>query len=411
MKKTRFANTLRFEKLFKRGANWRLRDQHWRKIANNWERAFTRLRHLGGSSHGNRVDIFNQGDDAFLAICEAIDNAKHLVCFEMYIFEPDRIGTMIRDSLCNAAKRGCQVILLYDHFGSAYLSSSFLAPLIQAGGRALAFNPIWPWRKIGPFHYRDHRKIIIVDNETAFCGGLNVSEDYAGKKLGRNRFRDTLLQIRGPAVSDLAQAFAGSLKETTGEKFALPPLAKAFSDGVFCQVLGSNTRRSLLAIQRSMEISLLRATKHCYFTTPYFLPYAPLKNELLHAAKRGIDIRIITAGLSDLPLMRQASQHIYGIFLEAGIRIYEMYSHTMHAKTATIDGLYSWVGSYNLDHWSARRNLELNVSVFDSTTAHTLEKQFNGDLSGCREVTMTGWKKRPWYMKVIQWCSYQLMRF
>lgn len=410
MKKPGIPTSARFKKIFSRDTFWELKDPRWRKIVANWERAFTRLLGLGGSSHGNHVAIYHEGDQAFLSMCEAIDRATKSVWLEMYIFEPDSVGLLVRDSLIRAAKRGCEVILLYDHFGSAHLSLAFLQPVIAAGGRALAFNPIWPWRKRGPLLFRDHRKVVIIDNRVGFCGGFNISRDYAGKTLGNARFRDTLLKIEGPAVGDLASAFVGSLKETTGEKKSVDQISAPFSNGVFCQVLGSNTRANLHSIQRSMEVTLHRAARHCYFTTPYFLPYASLKKELIRAARRGVDIRVITAGLSDIPLMRKASQHVYGSFLESGIKIYEMFGQNLHAKTAVIDGLYSWVGSYNLDHWSARRNLELNVSVFDTAIATDMENQFFVDLESCQEVTMDSWNKRSYFKRFLQWISYQIMR-
>lgn len=399
-----------FKKIFKRDIFLHLKDPRWRKIIANWERASTRLLALGGSSHGNHVVTYNEGDAAFAAICAAIDAAHSSVWFETYIFEPDRVGTHVRDCLVRAARRGCEVILLYDHFGSVHLSNYFLQPILDAGGRALAFNPIWPWRRKGPLLFRDHRKIVVVDNTIGYCGGFNISEDYAGKNLGNGRFRDSLLKLEGPVVHDLAAAFFGSLKETTGEKKEVAASRAPFSDGVFCQVLGSNTRKSLHSIQHSMRVTLHRSSRRCYFTTPYFLPYASLNKELILAAERGVDIRIITAGLSDVPLARSASQHVYGKFLKAGIKIYEMFGQTMHAKTAVIDGLYSWVGSYNLDHWSARRNLELNVSVFDTKTAADLELQFNQDLLSCREVTINHWNQRSYFRQLINWLSYQFMR-
>jgi cardiolipin synthase len=130
----------------------------------------------------------------------------------------------------------------------------------------------------------------------------------------------------------------------------------AQNNDTLVQVLRSNTRKNLTHIQKSMEESTNRAVSYCYFTTPYFLPYGSLKKAITNAAKRGVDVRILTAGLSDVPLMRLASHHVYQSFLKHGVRIYEMHQKTLHAKIATIDGIYSSIGSYNLDHWSARRN-------------------------------------------------------
>lgn len=401
-------------RLFQPGVFARLHGYLGKNVLHNWQQAFMRLFPLGGTASGNKVSLIFDGDELFFAMQEAIRSAKKSIWLETYIFEPDILGTRIRNALVDAAMRGVEVVLLYDHFGSTRINHNFLEPLVVAGGKTFAFNPIWPWRRKGPLLFRNHRKILTIDNEIGFCGGTNISIDYAGTKLGNNRFRDTVLRIEGPGAVELSKIFLTSLKETTREEYniniAKDKLKKQQDGGVFVQVLGSNSRRNLYAIQKSMEVTLKRATRYCYFTTPYFLPYDRLRKAMINAAHRGVDVRILTAGLSDIPLMRLASQRVYGQFLNAGIRVYEMFEKNLHAKTATIDGVYGTVGSYNLDHWSARRNLEVNVSVFDEQTAAALERQFYEDLELSREVTMLAWKKRSIWQRIIQWAAYQLMR-
>ncbi len=376
----------------------------------SWKKAFTRLLPLGGASAGNVVTLYKDGDSAFFSIQDAIRGAQKNIWLETYIFEPDALGTRIRNALIDAALRGVQVIVLYDYLGSPGMTKSFWEPLLAAGGRALAFNPIWPWRRKGPFLFRDHRKILIVDNLFGFCGGHNMSADYAGPKLGNDKFRDTMIRLEGPSVKDLGKIFWASLRETTGDKHRFTYDGPVYNPGVFAQVLGSNARRNLYAIQKSMKVTLKRSMRYCYFTTPYFMPYDGLRKAMLEAATRGVDVRILTAGLSDIPLMRMASQCVYGQFLRSGIRVYEMFDKVLHAKTVTIDGVYGSVGSYNLDNWSARRNLEVNVSVFDAKVAGDLENQFQEDLALCREVTMEELNNRPWWTRIMQCLAYQLMR-
>ncbi len=382
----------------------------FRRVIFNWERALEKLLPLGGSSDGNHVILLTDGDKQFSQMHKAISSAKKSVWLETYIYEPDKVGKYILDALVLAANRGCEVILLYDHFGSGRLSNNFLQPLFDAGAKALSFNPIWPWRKKGPLLFRDHRKILVVDNEVGFCGGINISQDYAGKTLGNGRFRDTVAKLKGPCVHDLGRFFWGSYRETTGEDRDTQNLAAAVDSGVFTQVLGSNTRKNLRAIQASMEVTLRQATKYCYLTSPYFLPYQPLRKAMIAAAKRGVDVRVLCAGLSDVPLMRRASQHVYGQLIKAGIRVFEMFEKNLHAKTATIDGVYGSVGSYNLDHWSARRNLEVNVSVLDRSLATELEIHFFEDLKFSKEVTLQTLKKHSIFKRFFNWCAYQFMR-
>jgi cardiolipin synthase len=381
-----------------------------RRIAFNWERTFTSLFSLGGTSFGNTVQVHVNGDEAFMAKKEAIASAKHRVWMETYIFEPDSVGRAIRDELAAAAARGCDVILIYDHFGSSRVSNAFWAPLIEKGAKVFPFNPIWPWRKRGPLLFRNHRKILIVDDRIAFCGGMNISEDYTGPRFGNSRFRDTVVSLEGPCVDDLAELLISSLRETSGEDRSVLRTQKKRHHGMLVQVLGSNTRRNLQAIQHSMQMTLKRATHYCYFTTPYFLPYDPLRKAIIDAAERGVDVRVLTAGLSDIPLMRMAGRHAYGQFLKAGVRIFEMFDRTLHAKTASIDGVYGTVGSFNLDHWSARRNLEVTVSMWDAEIAQQLEHDFQQDLVLSQEVIFSQWEQRSWFMRIKDWFAYQLMR-
>ncbi|MBH1989421.1 MAG: hypothetical protein I8H75_06090 [Myxococcaceae bacterium] len=379
----------------------RISDPNWRRRLHTFERVFQRLLPLGGMSSGNQIRVFTETTEIEEEILHSIRQAQNRIWMETYIFEPDAVGLQVRDALCAAAQRGCEVILLYDHFGSSGLSTGFLEPLIQSGARAIDFNPIWPWRRKGPLLFRDHRKIVIIDDRIGFCGSYNIAQ---------SRFRDTVVRIQGPAVADLKGIFLDSLFETTGESNRVCFPLHNFEQGVVVQVLGSNQRRKLVSIQKSMELILKKAKDYCFFTTPYFLPYDSLRRAMIEAAQRGVDVRILTAGLSDVPLMRFASHHVYAQFLKAGIRIYEYFGSTLHAKTAAIDGVYASIGSYNLDHWSARRNLEVNVSMVDPNLTEQLESQFQVDVKASREIRLPEWESRSSLQRFLNFLAYQLMR-
>ena len=409
-----------------------------KKLKASWQKAFLRLFPLGGISTHNHVHIIHEGDTAFLAIEKALDGAKQSIYVETYILAADQVGQMLKEALLNARSRGVLVTLIYDHLGSTGLSNGFIQSLKDAGVTVLAFNPIWPWRRRGPLLFRDHRKIIVIDESMAFCGGMNLSADYAGKKLGNNRFRDSIAFIKGPAVKDLLLITLESIAES---KFSQKPellmetleycidktmafrafLQRLWRDdpdervlspdhGCMVQVLRSNMRRNLSHIQKSLEECVNRSVSYCYFTTPYFLPHEGLRRAMLNAAKRGVDVRILTAGLSDVPLMRYASRHVYAGFLTHGIRIYEMTEKTLHAKLVTIDGLQASIGSYNLDHWSARRNLEVNLSIIDQGIAQGLKEQFHKDLALGMEIQKEEFLKRGFARRLWCWLAYLLMR-
>jgi cardiolipin synthase len=408
-----------------------------KKLHISWSKAFLRLLPLGGFSSDNRVKIFHVGDDAFIAIIDAFRNAHDSIYVETYSLASDRVGLWLRETLIEARKRGVIVTILYDHVGSTGLTNAFLKPMIACGIKVLAFNPIWPWRRRGPLLFRDHRKIITVDEKLAFCGGMNISADYAGPIYGNNRFRDSLALIEGPAAKDLLAITRESIaeaefeKEPDAVKETILSANKQLSitqlfQGLFksktninvaqvnkealVQVLRSNMRRNVTHIQRSMEESVNRAVSYCYFTTPYFLPLDGLRKAIINAKRRGVDVRILTAGLSDVPLMRYASRHVYKGLLQENIRIYEMTKKTLHAKIATIDGIYASIGSYNLDHWSARRNLEVSLSIIDQDISLDLKKQFKEDVSLSIEIKRVEFLSRSLLRRFLCWMAYVILR-
>lgn len=446
-----------------------------------WQRVVKTLLPLGGASEGNHLTIYSDGDDAFSAMWNAIENAKKKVCMETYIYSPDTIGKKTMESLTNAASRGAEVRLIVDSLGSKKVSNTFLAPLREAGGIVETFNPLilLPWKMVRWGFFRTHRKILIVDGSIGFCGGMNVGDQYAGIKTGGNAFfRDTHVKVEGPAVKDLAKVFRDSLQQMqavnapatfgmtkrfkklqkklklkrpvqsstkegdkyikTGDKdnsiskdtvqgdqntelknqitltrndlhqdiIAVHPEDK----GVFVQVLMSNIPRNKRHIQKALQLTLRECTSHCYITNPYFLPPNKVKLAILKAARNGVDIRILTSGLSDVPMVRYASNYIYALFLRNNVRVYEYYGARLHAKTVTIDGIYSSIGSFNLDQWSHDHNLELNLTILDPQTAEQLEEQFMKDLSQSQEITLASLETKSYFIRFVHWISYRIVR-
>jgi cardiolipin synthase len=255
----------------------------------------------------------------------------------------------------------------------------------------------------------------VVDQRLSFCGGMNVAEEYAGPRHGNALFRDTQLALEGPCARDLAWLCERDVleganlrpQESRGEPRGA---AEPGGSGSLVQILDSHVRRHRRAIQKALRVTLGRALERCYLSTPYFVPPKRLMNSLQHAARRGVDVRVLTAGRSDVPLVRLASQHLYGRLLRAGVRIFELHARVLHAKTVTVDGVYASVGSFNLDYWSDRRNLEVSVSVLDRGAACALEEQFQRDLEGAREVRLEGWDRRTWLQRAASWLAYQALR-
>ncbi len=375
-----------------------------------WRRTLRLLRPLGRVSQENRIEVFIDGDAAFEAMFAALEGACREVLVNTYILEPDRIGLRLRELLVAAAERGVEVLLVYDAFGSGRLGERYLGPLQRAGVRLLAYNPLLRIHSPISRLQRNHQKILVVDGEIGFCGGMNMTEEYAGPRLGTGVFRDTHLELRGPCVADLAEIVLSLVEEVGGDPPARPPASAGFADGALVQVLESNVTRERRAIQKALRYTVMRAVRRCYLTSPYFVPPKRLLRDLSRAAQRGVDVRILTAGVSDVPLVRMASRHLYGRLLKRGVRIYELGDRTLHAKTVAIDGIYASVGSFNLDTWSYRRNLEVNVSVLSENVAGRIEAEMLKDLERSHEVSLGAWGRRTWFTRLRDWLAYLLMR-
>ena len=382
------------------------------QLARHWERIVLKLLKHGGATTGNSVKLCCDGDEGMESIWRAIACAKHTVWFEMYIFQPDRVGKRTLDELAKAAGRGCEVMLLVDALGSAGLSESALRQLRNcAPGRVHIrfFNPIRPWRWPVTIMRRDHRKIVVVDGAIGFCGGMNISEDYAGPRHGNGLFHDSLVRMEGPCVRHLAAVFASSWRKTTKKRPRLGPRPETCGESLV-QVQASRGIYGRRSIQRALRITVRNAVNHCYITTPYFIPPQRLVSAIKRAAERGVDVRILTAGVCDVPIVHLAAQHVYGGLLKHGVRIYEMYDSTLHAKTITIDGVYSTVGTFNLDTWSDKRNLEVNIAMIDPVIAQQMHTNFLGDVRTAWEITHENWHKRVWWKRLIHWTAYQVLR-
>jgi cardiolipin synthase len=381
------------------------------RVSRAWRRTVDRLLPLGGSSEGNQITPFFDGDDVYEAMLAAIKSAQRRVWLETYIFTPDRVGKMFVEALLEARARGVEVVVIYDSVGSTGMhTDNHWAPLHEAGARVVAFNPPFQIGRKLPLLYRDHRKILIVDDSVGFTGGMNISEDYAGPRLGTSMFRDTQVLVEGPAVRDLGLIFAASFHTATGERLELSARCAPLAEGVFCQVLGSDVRRRKRHIQRAMFHTVGRCVRTCYVTSPYFVPPPRLLSALERAAQRGVDVRVLTAGFSDVPIVAIAGRHLYERLLRAGVKIYEMKGRTLHAKTTTIDGLYAAIGSFNLDRWSFARNLEVNLSTIDPGVAQGLEAQFHKDLAISTEVQLDVHMRMGPLDRIFRWLAFQLMR-
>jgi cardiolipin synthase len=426
------------------------------QIAARWHQTLEQLLPLGGTSEGNSVTVFHDGDEAFRAMWRAILTAKKTILMETYIFNPDQVGERTLLALKAAAKRGVKITLIYDSMGSykLYFTSDYLAQLSKLGVKIVPFNCLFRHSFSGrSVLFRNHRKILVVDDSVGFCGGMNISDEYCGvKEGGTGEFRDTHSRVIGPAVLDLKKVFEDSIREAVPDIAAvahasdstahsskqmtvvsrqrfrtnsfvathsktLSPIRPSEEQNtyhnVFLQVLASNVFRNVLSIQRSLTLTLAAARKNVCITNPYFFPPKQLMRSIASAASRGVDVKILLAGdgVSDVSFARWASSHMMHYLLQRDVKIYELRSRVLHCKTVSIDGLYSSIGSFNLDLISNRRNLEVCLTMVDPAAARNIEEQFARDLLESEEITLESLGKRTLLLKLRDWVSYYVLRF
>jgi cardiolipin synthase len=364
--------------------------------------------------HGNDVRILRDGELAFPAMLAVIRAAKQSVCFENFIFAHDGTGERFAAALANAHQRGADVRVLYDPVGTWLVKGgSIRRHLKQHDVKARAFRPLsmavpWSWSHL---RHRDHRKLLIADQLAAVVGGICIADHWAPAEHGGSGWRDTAVLVRGPAVADLQLAFErmwrralGKVKETfttllQAQALTLPP-PRGHAKVI---VVGDRPRTQRVAAlyewladnaEHSIEIS------DAYFVAPL-----RVLNALIHAARRGVAVKLLLPGRNNHPIAAAAARRIYQPLLEAGARIYEWNGVMLHAKTLVVDQVISMVGSSNLDPLSLHRNYELNVLIADEAAGTTMSNVFEGDVALATEVRLEEWRNRPWRYRVAEWLA------
>ncbi len=342
---------------------------------------------------GNGFVVLQNGDEIFPAMLEAIASAEGSVEFLSYVFWRSRVANLFADALIAAAGRGVAVRLLVDALGGASASTRMIWRMERAGVKVGWFRPAGV-KHLRKLNHRTHRKILIVDGRVGFTGGLGIADNWLGDGQDPKHWRETHCRITGPACADLLAGFAESWRESTGER--LPPPAPAPSAGdvaVHTTVSTAGTRPT--AIERLLDAIFAAAVHRLWVTTAYFVPSEAVVRALAAAARRGVDVRILTNGhLTDHKLALLAGRASYQPLLEAGVKLYEYQKTMHHAKIITADSLWATIGSTNLDARSLILNDELNVSVVESRIVEALDQQFLEDLGHARRIQRSVWQQR-----------------
>ncbi len=343
------------------------------------------------------VTTYTFGKDLYHDMLAAIESAERQILFETYIWKGNAVGEQFKQALVDAAERGVEVYAIYDSFANLVVRPAFkrFPPRL----RVLKY-PVYNagWRLVDLRRYgRDHRKILVVDDRIGFVGGYNVGSAYA------TEWRDTHVAITGPGVHDLKRSFADMWNLNRHRHGGRPLLLETASDWESRIRIHRNIPRLWMFPIRSMYLEAInRASQHIWMTHAYFIPDPDFVEALKVAALRGVDVRLLLPARSNHVLADWLSRGYYSELLHAGVRIFRFHGAMVHAKTATIDGRWSTVGTANLDRASMTGNYEINVEFIDSDQAAEMERIFRTDLSSASELTAREWSDRGLHRKFTE---------
>jgi cardiolipin synthase len=365
---------------------------------------------------GNKVTLLFDGPRTIAAMMTAVAAARDTIHLETYLFDQDELGLKFADLLIAKRREGVQVRIIYDCVGTLGTPQAFFDRMGEAGIELLPFHPVSPLRQFGRWRInnRDHRKILVVDGVVAFTGGVNITAAYSRSSLFRSRarnlgslgWRDTHIQVEGPAVAALQWMFLDSwARQTEGEvqvREPFPPLSPAGEQ--LLRVLGSNPGDNP-EIYRAYLLAIQGARKSILLTTAYFVPDPQILKALLAAARRGVQVKLLLPSVSDSGPVFYAGQSFYARLLKAGVRVFELNTAMQHAKTAVIDGNWSTVGSANMDMRSFLHNKEVNVIVLGDDFGREMDRAFQDDLKDATEILLDRWKRRPLAQRGKEWLA------
>lgn len=374
---------------------------------------------------GNRVRLLQDGAATYPAMFSAIGAATDHINLESYKIEDDEIGRQLSDLLLAKRAQGVQVNVLYDSVGSIRTPKAFFDRLRAGGVQVLEFNPVNPLstKKGWLINNRDHRKLMVIDGHTAFVGGINFSRVHsggssvwrpapdasaaAGTVEQRQTWRDTNLRIEGPVVDEFQKLFLQTWAKQHGAPLAAANFfpALAAKGGEMVRAIGSTPDDPHSLIYLTLLSAISKAERHVYLTNAYFVPDPQLLDALTDAARRGVDVRLVLPGKSDSGPVFHAGRSHYSALLRAGVKVYERRSAMLHAKTATIDGVWSCIGSTNLDMRSFLHNDELDAAILGREFAGQMQAAFSAELEGSEAISLERWKARSLDLRLKEWAA------
>lgn len=369
---------------------------------------------------GNQVTMLFDGVNSFAERDRLIDGAKESICLQTFIFTSDDTGWALARKLADKARAGVEVRVLVDAMGSGRSDPALFDLMREAGVEVKTWAPKW---QVWDINDRWHEKHLIVDGRTSIEGGMNIADEYAlggsGKQVfsrgdgaGTEAWRDADIKLEGPAVQDATRAFLRNWEQlggtlTPAQRGRLLPVIPSRPGGATVRVVQSNPQVSALAgtTERLYRDAISRATKSITIENAYFLPPPSIRSALVDAARRGVDVEVLTNSResNDMGFVSDAARYFYDELLAAGVKIHEKQGGTLHAKTATFDGEYSLVGSFNLNGRSVNQDAEVVLAVEDGATAGQLEARFRQGLEQSRPITSAELNREGFVTNLKQW--------
>lgn len=367
-----------------------------------YRKLFTLLLNSNWSSlsTNNKVEILINGGEKFASVLAALKEARNHIHIEYYIFEDDEIGNAIKDILIEKARDGVEVRFIYDDFGSRSIRKGIVPELLAAGVKAYPFYRIFFIAFANRLNYRNHRKIIVIDGNIGYTGGINVSDRYINKVPGFNNvyWRDTHIKITGPGVYYLQYLFICDWNFCSDQE--LDPDRDFFraeepaGGGALVQIAASGPDSDEPTIMYSLVKAIGIAEKEILITTPYFIPGETLLDALTVAALSGIKVKLLIPSKSDSHMVDLAARSYFESLMRAGVEIYQYKKGFVHAKTLVADGTLSVIGTANMDQRSFDLNFEVNSIIYDAEIGTQLTRIFYEDLLDAEQIDLEQWQQR-----------------
>jgi cardiolipin synthase A/B len=349
-------------------------------------------------SHGNDAELLINGDQIFPAYLDSIRQAQETVNLLTYAYWRGEIATEVADTLCRKAREGVECNVVLDAVGAAKMDRKLVGKMRDADVQVCFFRPPKPYA-VKRLQHRTHRKLLIVDGTTGFTGGVGIAEEWTGDAQDPDHWRDSHVRVRGPVVRGLQGAFAENWLECTGDVLAgdrYLPYIEAIENGGPMQVMRSSATMGDTNAEALVYLALAAAKESIELTSAYFVPRPVFTQALVEAAERGVQLRILVPGSHiDKEFVRTAGRAAYEALLGAGIEIFEYLPTMLHAKTLTVDGIWSSIGSVNFDNRSFQLHDEVTLCVQSEAFAGTLHDAFERDLESSERIDPDLWADRP----------------